>query len=227
MSWSAEYQAKPSDALQRVPGMRHVPAELADHLDRLRWNARYEDGFGGSFAPHPLAVLALSLELPDGPVLDLACGTSGSALLAAEAGRRVTAVDVSEVALGLLGEQAQRRGLGQLMTLVQADLGAWRPQPGSYSLVLCTGYWDSAVFAAAADAVAAGGLLGWEAFTADARRARPGLCAGWCLDPGEPASLLPAGFAVLAQQDLPDDQGSIRRRLLARRQAEKPAPTGR
>ena len=227
MSWSAEYQAKPGDVVQRVPGMRHVPAELAGHPDRLRWNARYEDGFGGSFAPHPLAVRALSLELPGGPVLDLACGTSGSALLAAEAGHRVTAVDVSEVALGLLGAEAQRRGLGDLVTLVQADLAGWRPQPGSYSLVVCTGYWDSAVFAAAADAVAAGGLLGWEAFTADARRARPGLCASWCLDPGEPASLLPAGFTVLAQQDLPDDQRSTRRRLLARRQAEQPAATGR
>ena len=199
--------------------MRHVPGELADHLDRLKWNARYEGGFGRSFAPHPLAVRALSLELPDGPVLDLACGTSGSALLAAEAGRRVTAVDISEVALGLLGEEARRRGLGRLLTLVRADLAAWRPQPVSYSLVLCTGYWDSAVFAAAADAVAAGGLLGWEAFTAEARRARPGLCPGWCLDPGEPASLLPARFTVLAQQDLPDGECSTKRRLLARRQA--------
>ena len=207
--------------------MGHVPAELAGHPDRLRWNARYEDGFGGSFAPHPLAVLALSLDLPDGPVADLACGTSGSALLAAEAGRRVTAVDVSEVALGLLGAEAQRRGLGQLIALVQADLGAWRPEPGSYSLVVCTGYWDRPVFAAAAAAVAAGGLLGWEAFTADARRARPGLRAGWCLEPGEPASLLPARFTVLAQQDLPDDQCSSKRRLLARRQAEQPAATAR
>lgn len=204
--------------------MCHVLAGLAGHPDRLRWNARYEDGFGGSFAPHPLAVRALSLELPGGPVLDLACGMSGSALLAAEAGRRVTAVDVSEVALGLLHAEAQRRGLGQLIALVQADLGAWRPEPGSYSLVLCTGYWDRTVFAAAADAVAAGGLLGWEAFTADARRARPGLPADWCLDPGEPASLLPAGFTVLAQQDLPDDERSTTRRLLARRQAAATAP---
>jgi SAM-dependent methyltransferase len=199
--------------------MREVSTELTGHPDRLRWNARYENGHGGSFAPHQLAVRALSLRLPAGPVLELACGTSGSALLAAETGRRVTAVDVSEVALRLLAEEARRRGTGDLMTLVHADLGAWRPQPGSYSLVMCTGYWDSAVFAPAVAAVAAGGLLGWEAFTANARRARPGLCAGWCLDPGEPASLLPAGFTVLAQQDLPDDQRATRRRLLARHRA--------
>ena len=143
--------------------------------------------------------------------------------VAAGAGRRVTAVDVSDAALGLLGAEAKRRGLSGMLTLVQADLAAWRPPPGGYSLVLCTGYWDRPVFAPAADAVAPGGLLGWEAFTEAARRSRPGLRADWCLATGEPASLLPAGFTVLTQLDLPDDQhgneGSegSKRRLLARR----------
>src|SRR6266496_5536827 len=92
-----------------------------DHPDRTRWNARYAGGFVPSFRPHPLAMRALALDLPDGPVADLACGPSGAALLAAAHGRRVTAVDVSEVALGLLGEEARRRGLDHLITLVHAD----------------------------------------------------------------------------------------------------------
>ena len=148
-----------------------------------------------------------------GAVLDLASGPSGSALLAAAAGRAVTAVDVSEVALGLLGTEAAARRLSGLITLVQADLAGWRP-PGSYALVLCTGYWHRAVFAAAAAAVTPGGLLGWEALTQASRQARPGLCPGWCVADGEPASLLPGGFTVLGQHDTAN--GS-KRRLLARR----------
>ena len=189
----------------------------AGHPDQVRWNARYTGGFEASFEPHPLAVRAVALPLPDGPVADLACGPSGSALLAAAAGRRVTAVDISEVALDLLVREARRRGLGELITPVHADLGQWRPPPGGYALVLGTGYWDRAVFAAAAAAVAAGGALGWEAFTAAARAVRPGWPAGWCLRPGEPASLLPAGFTVLSQDELPDREHGDRRRLLARR----------
>jgi SAM-dependent methyltransferase len=199
--------------------MCHARPELAGHPDRLRWNARYQGGFVASFAAHPLATRALAMQLPDGPVLDLACGPSGSALLAAFAGRRVTAVDASDVALGLLGEEAGRRRLTGLISLVHADLGAWRPQPASYSLVLCTGYWDRGLFAAAADAVAAGGVLGWEAFTADALRARPGMPAAWCLSPGEPASLLPATFDVLSQCDVPGSEAGARRQMLARRRA--------
>jgi SAM-dependent methyltransferase len=191
-----------------------------DHPDRIKWNAKYGAGFVPSFRPHPLAARALTLDLPDGPVADLACGPSGSALLAAEQGRRVTAVDVSEVALGLLGAEAERRGLGHLITLVHADLSGWVPEPRSYALVLATGFWLPAVFTAAAATVADGGLLAWEAYTDDARRTRPDLPPEWCLQPGEPASLLPAGFAVLDQAEVP---GRDRRRLLARRD---PATSG-
>jgi SAM-dependent methyltransferase len=192
-------------------------SDLAGHPDRMRWNERYGPGFTASFTPSPVAVAALALDLPAGPVADLACGPSGSALLAAAQGRRVTAVDVSEVALGLLGQEARRRGLDRLITLVQADLHAWRPGPGRYALMLATGFWDPGVFAAATAGLAPGGVLGWEAFTTAARRARPALPAAWCLRPGEPATLLPGGVSVISQEDVPDDQRGTRRRLLARR----------
>ena len=198
-----------------------VPPDLEGHPDRLKWNARYRHLFAARFTPHPLAAAALALPppygpLPDGPVLDLASGPSGSALAAAAAGREVIAVDASEVALTILAKEAARRGLAGLVTPVQADLRAWRPEPGSYALVLGTGYWDRDLFPGAAAAVAAGGLLAWEAFTAEARQSRPGLEPGWCLDPGEPASLLPAGYEVLAHPAAETAPGG-RRRLLARR----------
>ena len=189
---------------------------LAEHPDRLRWNSKYGSGYTASFAPHPLAVAALSMGLPDGPVADLACGPSGSALLAAGGGRQVTAVDVSEIALRLLGAEARRRGLGHLITLRHADLGRLHLPPGQYALVLCTGFWDRDVFTKAAQSAAPGGLLAWEAFTTEALRARPELSADWCLAPGEPASLLSGGFEVARTWDLPDNERGTRRRLLAR-----------
>ena len=199
--------------------MPQIPAGLADHPDRLRWNARYEAaGYVPSFTAHPLAVRALSMPLPDGPVLDLASGPSGSALLAAANGRLVTAVDASDVALGMLEQEARRRHLDGLITVLQADLGgAWRPAAACYALVLCTGYWDRGAFAAAAEAVRPGGMLGWEALTEAARQDRPELPPEWCLGPGEPATLLPAGFEVVSHDDM-GPEPATRRRLLARRQ---------
>jgi SAM-dependent methyltransferase len=204
-----------------VLSMAHVSPELADNADRLRWNDRYGSArYAPSFAPHPLAELALGMPLVAGSVLDLACGPSGSALLAAERGRSVVAADVSEVALGLLIAEARRRRLEQLISAVQVDLTAWQPAPQAYAVVLCTGYWDRGVFAVAAGLVAPGGLLGWEALTWAARRAHPRLPAEWCLAPGEPGSLLPPGFEVISQQDARPEPGA-RRRLLARRTARQ------
>jgi Methyltransferase domain len=202
-----------------IPGDEPVPP---GHPDRLRWNARYAEGRAPSFTPHPLAVRALTAGPPDGPVADLACGPSGATLLAATAGRPVTAVDVSDVALTMLGDEAERRGLGDLITLVHADLSAWSARPRSYALVLCTGFWERAVFEAATEVVADGGLLAWEALTSEARRARPALPPDWCLAPGEPATLLPADFTILGQHDVPGEK----RQLLARRGPTAPEVLG-
>lgn len=200
-----------------------LPPDPSGHPDRLRWNAKYQQGAGPWFVLPSLAERALALPLPDGPVLDLACGPSGAALAAAAAGRDVTAVDVSDVALRMLAEEAARRGVAERISLVETDLHAWRPEVDRYALVLCTGFWDRAVFESAVRAVAAGGVLAWEAFTTDARRVRVDLPATWSLGPGEPACLLPGDFAVLDQHDVPDDRRGTKRRLLAQR---APAPAG-
>ncbi len=207
--------------------MSEVPARLTALPDRLKWNERYSaPGYVPSFKPHDLAVRALSGSrplapdapslVPEGPVLELACGPSGSALLAASTGLPVTAVDASDVALDLLAREAGARGLADLLTVVLADLRDWRPDAGRYALVLCTGYWDREIFAAAAGAVREDGVLAWEALTLAARLRRPELPPDWCLQAGQPASLLPDQFAVLSQADV-GPALATRRRLLARR----------
>jgi hypothetical protein len=194
--------------------------------DRQRWNARYSGAFIASFQAHPIAELALSLPLPDGPMLDLASGPSGAVLLAAATGRPSVAVDVSDVALSLLAREAARRPVAGPVAVVRADLTSWRPRPQTCALVLCTGYWDVDLFPAAARAVLPGGLLGWEAFTTEALLVRPGMPAEWCLGADEPARLLPSGYDVLSQQDVPDSRSGARRRMLARR-SDTAWPDGR
>jgi len=201
-----------------------VPGMSGD--DRQRWNARYGGGFVPSFQAHQLAERALSLPLPSGPVLDLASGASGAVLLAAATGRPSVAVDVSDVALGLLTREAARRRVAGPVAAVQADLTSWRPRRKSCALVLCTGYWDLDLFPGAAEAVLPGGLLGWEAFTTDVLLVRPGTPVQWCLETGEPASLLPAGYDVLSFEDVPDRGGGARRRMLARRGGTASAARG-
>ncbi|WP_433407957.1 class I SAM-dependent methyltransferase [Saccharomonospora azurea] len=150
----------------------------SDADDAARWNARYA-GHPPTFEPHPLVSEALAAGPPDGPVLELACGRSGSALALARHGYRVLAVDVSDVALRQLRAEARRRGLAARVWCVQADLRTFVPARGAFALVLATLFWDPGAYRLARQAVAPGGLLAWEALalTEDGRtryRARPG-----------------------------------------------------
>jgi SAM-dependent methyltransferase len=180
--------------------------------DRERWNARYRSGDPPSFRVHPVVAKALAHGFPAGVTADLACGASGSALRLAETGRRVLAVDIAEAGLVLLDGEARRRGLRSLLNPVQADLAGWPAQEQTLALVVCTGFWDRDVFAAAVRAAAPGGLVAWEAFTTGILTDRPSFPERWCLREGEPAALLPPGFTVLEQEEVPGH----RRQLIAR-----------
>lgn len=98
---------------------------LREHPNRVDWNARYERAGSAHapFAPVPWLADVLRAGVPDGPVLELASGRSGTALALAAHGRQVTAIDVSDVALLQLDSEAVRRGVADRLNLVQADLG--------------------------------------------------------------------------------------------------------
>ncbi|WP_317493552.1 methyltransferase domain-containing protein [Haloechinothrix sp. LS1_15] len=188
-----------------------VPPELVDHPDRLRWNQRYTEA-EPDFAPHPLVAEALDVGIPAGPVLELACGRSGSALALAAKGREITAVDVADHALAQLWRQARRRELDGRIRCVLADVSCYTPPRHHYALVLATRYWDRAAFDAGCVAVAPGGLLAWEALACAAGEER----RPYRVEHGELGRRLPAGFMVLDQRA----HGSGRQRaslLLARR----------
>ncbi|SNR49954.1 Methyltransferase domain-containing protein [Haloechinothrix alba] len=197
-----------------------VPSGLRDHPDRCRWNERYREA-DPDFVPHPLVTDALAAGLPTGPVLELACGRSGSALAMAAAGRTVTAVDISDHALAQLGRQARRHGLEGRVRCVLADLAAYPVAAERYALVLATRYWDPEVFDSAAAAVLPGGLLGWEALA----QAPGGERGPYRVAHGELGARLPATFTVLAEEV----HGSERHRasrLLARRRPAAPGHGG-
>lgn len=185
-----------------------------DDTARATWNDRYSRAGRPQFRPHRLLTTALAQAggVPRS-VLELASGSSGVALELAAAGSRVTAVDISDVALDQLADEAAARDLAHAIELVQADLDVWEPGPDTYDLVLCIRFWSPAVFRSACGAVAPGGLLAWEALARGDTPppvSRHGPGDRWRAAPGEPASLLPDTFEVLAQGGTVSDHGPSR-----------------
>ncbi|XVV17500.1 class I SAM-dependent methyltransferase [Actinoplanes sp. CA-131856] len=124
------------------------------------WDARYAES-DRVWSGNPNVVLVREVsDLPPGRALDLGCGEGGDAIWLARRGWRVTAVDVSGVALARAASHAgdlaidwQRRDLAQDFP------------PGEFDLVSCQflyhwGEFDRAgVLRRAAAAVAPGGVL--------------------------------------------------------------------
>src|SRR3954447_6131150 len=148
------------DTQRAVQAHRHA----TEVHDRAWWEERYRSAPGLWSGRANDALVAEVAELPPGRALDAGAGEGGDALWLAGRGWRVTALDLSEVALERGARAAADRGLGDLVEWRQADLTEEPPEAGAYDLVTSAFLHPAAevrekVLAGLAAAVAPGGTL--------------------------------------------------------------------
>ncbi|WP_031509408.1 class I SAM-dependent methyltransferase [Streptomyces megasporus] len=168
--------------------------------------------------PRPNARLTETVTgLPPGDALDLGCGDGGDALWLARLGWRVTAVDISAVAVERLAALARSHGLGERVTAVRHDLRESFP-PGEFDLV-CAHYLHTpceldraTVLRSAAHALRPGGRL----LVVD-----HGSTAPWSWDQ-DPAIRYPSPREVAADIDLDPATWTVERADAPRRIATGP-----
>ena len=126
------------------------------------WNRRYE-AVEGLWSREPNAFLAeLADALPPGRALDLGAGEGRNAVWLAGRGWRVTALDVSAVALARAAERAAEEGVE--LDRVEADWREYRPVPSSLDLAVISFMHPepderAAMFRSAGEALVPGGYL--------------------------------------------------------------------
>lgn len=130
--------------------------------DRHDWNRRYA-GVERLFSGEPDdALVEMAGGLPPGRAVDLGAGEGRNALWLARNGWRVTAVDLSEVALGRLDAAARAEGLA--VEVVSEDMGEYLSRGERFDLVVMANIHPAPdqraiLLAAAARALAPGGHL--------------------------------------------------------------------
>ncbi len=137
-------------------------------MDATFWNERFSapDYVYGT-APNEF-IAEIADRIPAGPVLCLAEGEGRNAVFLAGRGHDVTAVDQSAAGLAKARRLAEKHG--RVVRAVEADLSAFRIEPGSWAGIITTfGHLPTAlrreVYAAAARGLIDGGVFALEAYT--------------------------------------------------------------
>lgn len=114
--------------------------DVEDPYSQQTWDARYAGTsrvWSGN--PNPQLVTEItrlqSAGLAPGTALDVGAGEGADAVWLAEQGWQVTALDVSEVALGRVITHAAEAGVGERVTTLHHDLMSGVAVPGTYDLV--------------------------------------------------------------------------------------------
>lgn len=189
--------------------------------DRELWDARYSE-HDRVWSGEPNAVLVEEAAgLEPGTALDLGCGEGADAVWLARRGWRVTAVDVSGVALERAARHAEAAGVGDRIDWQRRDLGTSFPE-GTYDLVSAAflhspgeGLPRERILRDAAAAVAPGGVL---------------LVIGHAGPPpwdpdAHPDAHLPTAEEVLKSLELPEDEWDVLR--MGEHERVQTAPDGR
>ncbi len=190
---------------------------------RDKWNARHLESKGLELDPispwlgrhEPL--LREVAGHPDARALDVACGRGRHSFFLAELGFTVDAWDISEVAVAELSALAEKRDL--TIRAKAVDLTLERPPAGRYDVVVVTRYLDRQLFPALEQSLKSGGLLIYETFVADPKRASS-MNPHFLLEPDELPTLVPNLKVLSYEQTSPDSDAGRDRpqgRLLARR----------
>ena len=172
--------------------------------DEESWDARYRES-DRIWSGNPNTALVREVTgLKPGRALDLGCGEGADAIWLAEQGWRVTAADISGVALDRAARQAAAAGVTERIDWQQCDLGAAFPT-GTFDLVSAQflhSFRDmprEKILRAAAAAVAPGGVLlvvGHAGFPSGEHNPHP-------------ETHFPTPDEVLAALDLPDGEWEV------------------
>jgi SAM-dependent methyltransferase len=141
-------------------------------MDIHDWDERYRSGMRPAedreARPTPLLIDTAN-RLRPGRALDLACGTGRNALWLAENGWRVTAVDGSPAAIGILKQRAAASAVDVDARIADLEKGEYRIEPSTQDLIIICYYLQRDLFEPAKRGLVAGGLL-----LASAHIAEPG-----------------------------------------------------
>ena len=113
-----------------------------------KWNKKYSERINEQVDPKPNPrLMNLSPYLTGGLALDLACGLGGNSLFLAGLNYQVQAIDISEVAINFLQEQAKNQNLEIIPRVADLTKDKFlENKPSFFDLVVISYYLERSLF---------------------------------------------------------------------------------
>jgi tellurite methyltransferase len=153
----------------------------------MKWNTKHKDRLDQLKESQPNPRLKnLSAYLNGGTALDLACGLGGNSLFLARMNYQVEAIDISDVAITYIQEQAEKNQLniqprvGDLTELTNLH---W--QDSTFNLIVISYYLDRLLFPVVKSLINEEGYLFMETFYQSAQKENQGISNQYKLQPKE------------------------------------------
>ena len=130
--------------------------------ERARWDLKYEQGLNSLTVPDPFLVAAyaqfVDQSFPNaGIALDLACGLGRHALWLASRNWDVSAIDVSDVAIGKLSQSALE--IDVKLAVFSGDVAEYKFESARFDLIVLFYHMNRNLFPRVVSALNPGGLL--------------------------------------------------------------------
>ncbi|MFJ7726769.1 class I SAM-dependent methyltransferase [Neobacillus sp. NPDC097160] len=154
---------------------------------KTKWNTKHTERVNdlSESAPNP-RLKKLNAYLKGGQALDLACGLGGNSLFLAHMDYKVQAIDISDVAINYLQEQATKNNLNihpRVCDLTEMNNLQW--QPSSFDLVIITYYLDRTLFPIMKTIINENGYFFMETFSHSPETENQGVSTKYKLQPNE------------------------------------------
>jgi tellurite methyltransferase len=154
---------------------------------RIKWNTKHNERINLLKEPAPNPRLKkLSAPLKGGNALDLACGLGGNSLFLARMNYQVQAIDISDVAINYIQEQATKDNLKIHPRVCDlTDLNNLKWQNSSFNLVVITNYLDRTLFPIVKNIIKENGYFFMETFYQSPLNENQGVSNQYMLQPKE------------------------------------------